>query len=323
MYPKIRASRARRTDPLRRLSQEARLHPDDLILPLFVVAGSNRTEPIDSMPGVARMSTDRIVALANDLTVPAVLLFGVPTEDEKDQSGAAACDPDGPVPTAIRKLKAACPHIAVITDICACAYLTHGHCGILDDTGQIITEPSLELISQMALTHAQAGADMVAPSAMLDGQVATIRQHLDEAGLTNTAIMSYSTKFASAFYGPFRHAAQSGPQFGDRRAYQLPIANRKEALRQSLLDQAEAADWLMVKPAGPYLDIIRDLNKSATIPIAAYQVSGEYAMLKHAARAAAFEEQPAVLESLTALKRAGATAIITYYAQQAATWLNH
>ena len=275
------------------------------------------------MPGVARMSTDRIVTIATDLTIPAVLLFGVPTENEKDKTGTAALDPNGIVPTAIRKIKTACPHIAVITDICACAYLTHGHCGILDDNGQIITEPSLELISKMALTHAQAGADMVAPSAMLDGQVAAIRSRLDESGFTNTAIMSYSTKFASAFYGPFRHAAQSGPQFGDRRAYQLPIANRKEALRESLLDQAEGADWLMVKPAGPYLDIIRDLSNTATIGVAAYQVSGEYAMLKHAATAAAFEEKPAVLESLTAIKRAGANAIITYYAQQAATWLNH
>ena len=322
MYPRIRPSRGRRTGSLRRLSEETRIHRDDLILPLFVVSGQNRKEPIESMPDVYRLSCDPIVELAGRLQIPAVLLFGVPEQHEKDDNGQAALDPDGIVPYAVKKLKAQRPDLAVITDVCVCGYLSHGHCGIVDEHGAIDAEPTLNLLAQMAAVHAEAGADMVAPSAMTDGQVKMIRQMLDEHELGGTAIMSYSTKFASSFYGPFRDAAQSSPKHGDRRAYQLPVANRKEAIREALLDEAEGADWLMVKPGLPYLDVLRDVCERSLLPVAAYQVSGEYSMLKHASLAGSLQETPAVMESLLCLKRAGAAAIITYYAEQACRWLD-
>ena len=321
MYPRIRLRRNRRSKALRQLSQETQLSRNDLIWPFFVVSGENRNEPIGSMPGVARMSTDLVVQSLAEAQVPAVLLFGVPDDPDKDDQAQAAMTPDGIVPTTLRALKQAYPDLVTITDVCVCGYTTHGHCGVLDDKGYVKNDASLELLAGMAAAHAEAGADMVAPSAMMDGQVTAIRERLDSLGLCDTAIMSYSTKYTSSFYGPFRDAAHSAPGFGDRRSYQLPVANRNEGIREALADEAEGADWLMVKPGMPYLDVIRDMRNESRLPIAAYQVSGEYAMLKQASAAGALDEKGAVLESLLCFKRAGADAIITYYAQQVAAWL--
>ena len=321
MYPRIRLRRNRRSKALRQLSQETQLSRNDLIWPFFVVSGENRNEPIGSMPGVARMSTDLVVQSLAEAQVPAVLLFGVPDDPDKDDQAQAAMTPDGIVPTTLRALKQAYPDLVTITDVCVCGYTTHGHCGVLDDKGYVKNDASLELLAGMAAAHAEAGADMVAPSAMMDGQVTAIRERLDSLGLCDTAIMSYSTKYTSSFYGPFRDAAHSAPGFGDRSSYQLPVANRNEGIREALADEAEGADWLMVKPGMPYLDVIRDMRNESRLPIAAYQVSGEYAMLKQASAAGALDEKGAVLESLLCFKRAGADAIITYYAQQVAAWL--
>ncbi len=321
MFPIERSRRTRRTEGLRRLAGESVLTQDDLVLPLFVVGGENRTEEVPSMPGVIRRSVDGLRSFAQSVRSPAVLLFGVPDDHEKDESGSAALSEDGCVPAAVRALKSERPDLVVITDVCLCAYTTHGHCGVAPDGSGPDNDATLELLAQMANMHAGAGADVVAPSAMMDGQVAAIRQTLDGAGREQVAIMAYAAKFASAFYGPFRDGARSAPAFGDRRSYQLPPPNRREAVRDALLDEREGADWLMVKPAMPYLDVIAELRRESRLPIAAYQVSGEYAMLKRTAEAGALDERGAVLESLIGIKRAGADAIITYYAEEVCEWI--
>lgn len=321
MYPNTRMRRYRRSEGLRRLSQEIRISRDDLILPLFVVPGSAREEPVSAMPGVSRVSADLVRKRAADLPVQAVLVFGVPDPAGKDAQGSASVAADGAVPTAVAALKAERPDVTVITDVCLCAYTDHGHCGVLADSGDIDEDRTLDALARTAVAHAAAGADIVAPSAMMDGQVRATRQRLDQAGLAHTGIMSYAAKFASSFYGPFRHAAQSAPAFGDRRSYQVPPANRREAVRDALLDADEGADWLMVKPALPYLDVLAELRAASRLPVAAYQVSGEYAMLKHAAHAGALQEREAALEALLCIKRAGADAVITYYAEDICRWL--
>jgi porphobilinogen synthase len=274
------------------------------------------------MPGVARVSVDVLRARASGFRTGALLVFGVPDAGDKDETGSAALCEDGLVPSAVRAVKAERDELVVISDVCLCGYTSHGHCGALSDSGGVDNDETLTLLARMASVHAAAGADMVAPSAMMDGQVAAIREALDDAGCSETAIMSYAAKFASSFYGPFRDAADSAPGFGDRRAYQLPPANPREAVRDALLDEAEGADWLMVKPALPYLDVVAKLRQTTRLPIAAYQVSGEYAMLKHAVAAGAFVERGAVQESLLCIKRAGADAIITYFADEVCRWLS-
>jgi porphobilinogen synthase len=321
MHPETRPRRNRRTAGLRALAAETTLPPGKLILPVFVVPGSQREEPIPSMPGVSRFSADLLARRLARAHVSAVLFFGVPGKESKDETGSAALREDGLVPDAVRAIKKERPDLVVITDVCLCAYTTHGHCGVLSASGEADNDQTLVLLARMAEAHAAAGADLVAPSAMMDGQVRAIRGKLDGSGFIDTGIMSYAAKFASAFYGPFRDAAGSAPAFGDRRAYQLPPSNRREAVRDALLDEAEGADWLMVKPALPYLDVIAELRAASRLPIAAYQVSGEYAMLKHAAAAGAFDERAAALESFLSIRRAGADAIITYYAEEAGQWL--
>ncbi len=321
MFPISRMRRGRRTEGLRRLAQEVNLSPDDLILPLFAMPGQGREEAVESMPGVSRQSVDLLERLAPTLRSRAVLLFGVPGEEEKDETGSAAAAPDGLVPAAIRALKTARADLVVITDLCLCSYTSHGHCGVVTESGEVDNDRTLPLLGAMACAHAEAGADVVAPSGMMDGMVAAIRSALDDAGLTGTAIMSYASKFASSFYGPFRDAAHSAPGFGDRRGYQLSPANRREAIRDALLDVQEGADWLMVKPAMPYLDVLLELRQSTRLPIAAYQVSGEYAMLKAAAAAGGLAEREAALEAALCIRRAGADAIITYYAESICEWM--
>ncbi len=321
MFPISRMRRGRRTEGLRRLAQEVDLTPDDVILPLFAVPGQGREEPVESMPGVVRQSVDLLERRAAALRSRAVLLFGVPGEDEKDETGSASAAPDGLVPAAIRALKKARPDIVVITDLCLCSYTSHGHCGVVTASGEVDNDRTLPLLGAMACAHAQAGADVIAPSGMMDGMVTAIRSGLDGAGLTGTAIMSYASKFASSFYGPFREAAHSAPGFGDRRGYQLSPANRREAIRDALLDIDEGADWLMVKPAMPYLDVLLELRQSTHLPIAAYQVSGEYAMLKAASAAGGLAEKEAALEAALCIRRAGADAVITYYAEDICEWI--
>jgi porphobilinogen synthase len=325
MTPIYRPRRLRRTPALRRMVRETSLSVNDLVAPLFIAQGSGITRPIGSMPGQAQLSTDRldgeIDALA-ELRVPAVLLFGIPIH--KDATGSGAWDAEGPVPSAIRAIKRRAPELAVIADVCMCEYTDHGHCGVVSaepDSADVLNDATLDLLARAAVAYADAGADVVAPSAMMDGQVAAIRAGLDAAGHTGVPILAYAAKFASAFYGPFREAAESAPQFGDRRAYQMDPANRREALREVALDAAEGADMLMVKPAGAYLDVIREVRARYDLPLAAYQVSGEYAMLKAAAQNGWLDERRAALESLVAIKRAGADMIITYYARDAARWL--
>jgi porphobilinogen synthase len=313
--------RNRRTEGLRQLAQETVLTPADFILPLFVVPGKRRREAVPAMPGVERISTDLLARRAEAIRSPAVMIFGVPDASDKDERAAAAVREDSLVPGAVRALKAKRPDLIVITDVCVCGYTSHGHCGLLDAVGEVDNDASLEVLAGMAKAHAAAGADMVAPSAMADGQVRAIRDALDEGGLPQAAIMSYAAKFASSFYGPFREAAHSTPAFGDRRSYQLPPGNRREAIRDALLDEAEGADWLMVKPAMPYLDVLADLRAATRRPVAAYQVSGEYAMLKLAGAASALDERAAALEAALCIRRAGADAIITYYAEQLVGWL--
>lgn len=323
MFPETRMRRLRRSEGLRRLARETVLTCDDLIQPLFVVPGAAREEPVTSMPGVTRLSADLLEAWATDLKPPAVLVFGVPDQEAKDGTGSSGLRADGLVPEAVRALKSARPDLVVITDVCLCGYTTHGHCGPVTESGEVDNDAAIELLARMAAAHAAAGADVVAPSAMMDGQVQAIREGLDCEGLRNTAIMSYAAKFASAFYGPFREAAHSAPSFGDRRSYQLPVANRREALRDALLDEDEGADWLMVKPAMPYLDVLAELRAESLLPIAAYHVSGEYAMIKYAAAQGVLDERKAALEAMLCIKRAGADAIITYYAQQVCEWLRN
>ncbi len=321
MFPKIRMRRIRDNERLRKLSLETTLGVNDLILPLFIIDGKNEAQNIPSMPGVQRITVDLIEKFLDKTRVPAVLLFGVPGPEKKSSLPSAAFDDTGLIPRAIHTVKQVRPDIAIITDICLCAYTDHGHCGIVD-AGSVDNDKTLPLLSKMALTHARAGADMVAPSAMMDGQVAAIRKVLDSHNFTETAIMSYAAKFASSFYGPFRDAAKSAPSSGDRSSYQLPAGNRQEAIRDALLDESEGADWLMVKPAMLYLDVIQELRQKTHLPIAAYQVSGEYAMIKFASNSGALDERKVVMESLISIKRAGANAIITYYAKEAAQWLS-
>ncbi len=320
-----RPRRLRRTPALRRMVRETTLSVDHLIAPLFVAAGSGIVRPIRSMPGHAQLSVDQLDLEINEiaeLQIPAVLLFGIPAH--KDPIGSSGWDPEGPVPQAIRAIKQRAPQLAVIADVCVCEYTSHGHCGILAEapgSGDVLNDPTLDILARCAVAYADAGADIVAPSAMMDGQVAAIRSALDAAGHTQVAILSYAAKFASAFYGPFREAAESTPAFGDRRAYQMDPANGREALREVDLDVAEGADMIMVKPAGAYLDIISAVRQRYHLPLAAYQVSGEYAMIKAAAQLGWLDERRAALESLIAIRRAGADMIITYFAKDAARWI--
>ena len=319
----IRPRRLRRTAAFRESIAETVLLPRHLVHPMFVRSGTNAVRPIGSMPGHAQLTVDRLGTDADVLAasgVPAVLLFGIPAD--KDPMGAGAWDPSGPVPRAIGELRRRHPALTIIADVCLCEYTSHGHCGILDErTGAVMNDATLSMLSDAAVTYANAGADIVAPSAMMDGQVEAIRRALDEAGHHDVAIMSYAVKYASAFYGPFREAAESAPSFGDRRAYQMDPANAREALREARLDEAQGADLLIVKPAGPYLDVLHAVRAATALPLAAYQVSGEYAMLKAAAERGWLDEKRAVLESLLGIRRAGADLIITYYAREAAAWL--
>jgi porphobilinogen synthase len=316
-----RMRRLRQAEDLRRLVRETRLSADDFVYPLFVVHGSGVRTEIPSMPGQYQISVDQLAGEARELRelgIPAVLLFGIPAT--KDEQASEAYAADGIVQQAVRALKQADPGLVVITDVCLCEYTSHGHCGIVRD-GDVDNDATLPLLAKTALSHAQAGADMVAPSAMMDGQVAAIRQSLDENGFTRTPIMAYAAKFASAFYGPFREAAESAPQFGDRRGYQMDPANSREALREIEDDVAEGADIVMVKPALPYLDVLARARQRFDLPLATYNVSGEYAMIKAAAANGWLDEKRVVLETLTAIKRAGADIIITYHTKDVARWL--
>lgn len=331
--PTIRPRRLRRTPALRRLVRETRLSADQLIAPLFVRPGKNQAKPIASMPGQAQLSVDLAAREAEQLAllgVPAVLLFGIPAH--KDLPGSENFNPDGIVPQAIRAIKQATPEMVVISDMCFCEYTTHGHCGVVNepgaeeydprlDAGYLLNDVTLRLLGRASAVHAEAGADVIAPSGMLDGMVGAIRSALDGAGFQHTAIMSYAAKFASALYGPFREAAEGAPQFGDRSQYQMDVANAREALREAALDAHEGADVLMVKPAGAYLDIIQRLRDAHDLPIAAYQVSGEFSMIKAAAANGWIDERRVALETLIAIKRAGADMIITYFAKDATAWL--
>jgi porphobilinogen synthase len=320
-FPATRLRRLRSTPVLRDLVRETRLSPSDLVLPLFVQAAAGR-EPIDSMPGVERLSISAAVeeaGVAHALGLPAVLLFGIP--DHKDAAGSGAYDDDGIVQLATRAIKDAHPDLLVMTDVCLCEYTDHGHCGLLGPGGTVENDSSVELIARTAVSHARAGADVVAPSDMMDGRVGAIRAALDDEGFGDVPIVAYSAKFASAFYGPFREAAGSTPAFGDRRAYQMDPANGDEAVREALLDAGEGADVVMVKPALAYLDVIRRVKDATRMPVAAYNVSGEYAMVKAGAAAGALDERTVVLETLTSIRRAGADIIISYHAKDAALWL--
>jgi porphobilinogen synthase len=315
--------RLRQSEPLRRLVRETRLGVSDLIYPMFVTVGRGRRDEIASMPGQFRVSVDLLVKEAAEvklLGIPAVILFGVP--DRKDERGTGAYDPDGIVQQAVRALKDQVPDLMVITDVCIDEYTSHGHCGLVKD-GRILNDETLECLRAMARTHAEAGADMVAPSDMMDGRVAAIRDELDRAGFAELPIMAYAAKFASCFYAPFRDAANSSPKFGDRQTYQMDPANVREALREIRSDIQEGADIVMVKPALPYLDVIAAARARTTVPIAAYQVSGEYSMIKAAAQAGWLDESRAMMESLLAIKRAGADMILTYFSKEAARLLHH
>lgn len=316
-----RFRRLRGSEGLRSLVRETRLSPEEFVYPLFVAHGEGVREEIPSMPGQYHLSLDQLAGEADELRslgIPAVLLFGLPAE--KDEAGSEAYDVNGIVQRAVRTLKQHAPELVVITDVCLCEYTSHGHCGVLRGE-EIDNDATLPLLARAAVSHAEAGADMVAPSDMMDGRVAAIREALDDAGLLQTPIMAYAAKQASAFYGPFRVAADSAPQFGDRRGYQMDPANAREALREIEADIEEGADIVMVKPALPNLDIIARARQEFDHPIAAYNVSGEYAMVKAAAAAGYLDERPATLEALTAIKRAGAGIIITYHAKEAARWL--
>jgi porphobilinogen synthase len=317
--------RLRATSSLRGLVRETELAPGQLVLPLFVAevdpSGTGR-EPIAAMPGVERLSMSAAVAEAREaaaLGIAAVMLFGVPAE--KDESGSGAWDEDGVVQVAVRAIKESQPELLVVTDVCLCEYTMHGHCGILREDGVLDNDATVELLARTAVSHARAGADLVAPSDMMDGRVGAIREELDGEGFAQTPILAYSAKFASAFYGPFREAAGSTPAFGDRRSYQMDPANGAEAVREALLDMEEGADMVMVKPALAYGDVIRAVKRASGLPVAAYNVSGEYAMVKAAAIAGYLEERATVLEILTSLRRAGADTIISYHAKDAAGWL--
>ena len=317
-HPILRPRRLREKSLLRRLVRETRLSVDDLIYPMFAVHGRGVREAIPSMPGQARLSVDELVREAKDVAgmgIPGVILFGLPRE--KDPRGSEAYAEDGIVQQAVRAVKDVVPDLLVITDVCLCQYTSHGHCGVVEG-GTVRNDATLELLSRVALSHVEAGADMVAPSDMMDGRVAAMREALDESGYTESPIMASSAKYASSFYGPFRDAADSTPQFGDRRSYQMDPANGTEAMREIALDLDEGADIVMVKPALPYLDIISRAKSEFGVPLAAYSVSGEYAMIRAAGRLGWLDEERAMLEALTAIRRAGADIVITYFARDAA-----
>src|SRR6516225_8355733 len=321
-FPDTRMRRLRATANLRGLVRETELSPGRLVLPMFVAETTSGRDPIATMPGVDRLSISAAVDEAGQaaaLGLAAVLLFGVPAD--KDEHGSGAWDEEGVVQLAARAIKQAQPQLLVITDVCLCEYTTHGHCGVLRDDGAVDNDGTVELLALAAVSHARAGADLVAPSDMMDGRVAAIRAELDGEGFSHTPILAYSAKFASAFYGPFREAAGSTPAFGDRRAYQMDPANGDEAVREALLDVQEGADMVMVKPALAYGDLIAAVKRATRLPVAAYNVSGEYAMVKAAAAAGYLQERATVLEILTSLRRAGADTIISYHAKDAARWL--
>ena len=320
-FPWVRLRRLRRTETLRQMVRETRLEIANLIYPLFVIQGKGMRQAIEAMPGILRFSVDKLrdeVEEVTSLGIPAVLLFGLP--EAKDEVGSGAYDPKGIVQRAVRAIKEARPELVVIADVCLCEYTSHGHCGVVID-GEVDNDKTLELLARTALSLAEAGADIVAPSAMIDGMVTTIRAKLDENGYERIPIMSYAAKYASAFYGPFREAVECAPQFGDRRGYQIDPANVREALREVEQDIQEGADIIMVKPALAYLDIISKVRAAFNHPLAAYNVSGEYSMVKAAAQSGWIDEKKVVLEILTAIKRAGADMIITYHAKEVARWI--
>ncbi|MCX8152947.1 MAG: porphobilinogen synthase [Candidatus Bathyarchaeota archaeon] len=321
-FPRVRMRRLRRTQAIREMVREVRLHPSNLMYPIFIDEKAKAPVPIESMPGYSRLPIQSVIEEARQVVeqgVKAVLLFGVPSA--KDEAGSAAYASDGVVQKAVKRLKNEFgEELAIATDVCLCEYTTHGHCGVLKN-GVVVNDSTLEILRKIAVSHAQAGADMVAPSGMMDGQVRAIREALDDAGFNHVGIMAYSAKYASCFYGPFRDAVECAPKFGDRRGYQMDYGNAREALREMELDINEGADVLMVKPALAYLDIINQAKSRFNVPIAAYNVSGEYAMVKAAAKVGWINEKAAVLEFLTAIKRAGADLIITYFAKDAKLWL--
>jgi porphobilinogen synthase len=322
MFPIHRPRRLRKNETIRRMVRETSLSPDNFVYPLFVTFGKGVRKEISSMPGCFQESVDKVVKHAKEihsLGIPAVILFGIP--EQKDDIGSGAYDEHGVVQKAIRSIKDAVPGLYLITDVCMCEYTSHGHCGIVKD-GDVQNDPTVELLAKEAVSHAKAGADMVAPSDMMDGRVEAIRVALDDEGFYEMPIMSYAVKYASAFYGPFREAAESSPQFGDRRSYQMDCANRREALKEVALDIEEGADIVMVKPALAYLDIISDVKDSFDIPVAAYNVSGEYSLVKAAGKLGWIDEKRIMMEILTSIKRAGADLILTYFAKEAAKILN-
>ena len=322
-FPSYRPRRLRRNENIRRMVRETHLRVDDLIYPMFSAFGENIKKEISSMPGIYQQSIDNIVAEAKEvyeLGIPAVVLFGIP--ETKDAVGSDAYCASGIIQNTVRALKENVPELTVITDVCMCEYTDHGHCGIIKD-GDVDNDSTLELLAAEALSHAQAGADIVAPSDMMDGRIAAIRDILDENGFEHIPVMSYAVKYASAYYGPFREAAESTPEFGDRRSYQMDPANRLEALREANQDVAEAADFLMVKPALAYLDVLRELKDNFDLPLVAYNVSGEYSMVKAAAEKGWIDGERVMMETLIGMKRAGADLIITYHAKEAAKLLNH
>jgi porphobilinogen synthase len=322
-FPATRLRRMRRTETLRGLVRETELSPAHLIQPAFVVAGEGMREEVASMPGIERFSINNLVEEAGEIAeagIGALMLFGIPAA--KDDVGSGAYDDEGIVQMAVRALKEAHPDLLVITDVCLCEYTSHGHCGVMrEGSREVDNDLTVELLAKAAISHAEAGADAVAPSDMMDGRVGSIRYQLDEEGHPNVPIVAYSAKYASAFYGPFRDAASSTPEFGDRCGYQMDPANAAEAVREAELDLDEGADMLMVKPALPYLDVVRRVKDATGAPVAAYHVSGEYSMLKAAAANGWIDERAAVVETLTSIRRAGADSIVTYYAKEAAGWL--
>ena len=321
VFPQLRLRRLRRTEMLRALIRESHVGVGDLVYPIFVVEGTGIKQEISSMPGIFRFSPDQLPAEMEEiarLRIPAVLLFGVP--EHKDEAGSSAYNPEGVIQQVIRAIKKSMPQLLVITDVCLCEYTSHGHCGVIAN-GDVDNDQTLPLLAETALSHAEAGADVVAPSDMMDGRVKAIREMLDTNGFQHIPILSYAAKYASAFYGPFREAAESAPQFGDRRSYQMDPPNAREALREAEQDINEGADIIMVKPALAYLDVIWRVRNSFNHPVAAYNVSGEYAMVKAAAQQGWVDEQRVVIEILTAIKRAGADIILTYHAKDVAQWL--
>jgi porphobilinogen synthase len=321
-FPATRLRRLRKSRGLRGLVRETELSVEHLVYPLFVTHGADRREPVPSMPGIERLTIGHLGEEAREIAslgIPAVLLFGIPAD--KDEAASGAYDEEGIVQLAVRALKQAEPSLLVITDVCLCEYMSHGHCGVIRQDGDVDNDLTLELLAKTAGSHADAGADAVAPSDMMDGRVAAIRAHLDAEGHSNLPIVAYSAKFASAFYGPFREAAESAPAFGDRRGYQMDPPNAREAVREATIDVEEGADVVMVKPALPYLDVIAQVRAAVPVPVAAYNVSGEYAALKAAGANGWLDERAAVLEMLTGIRRAGADIAITYHAKEAARWL--